>query len=343
MCKVSIIVPLYNVEPYIVRCLKSITNQTFKDRVECVLVDDCGTDKSVDIAEDFINNYVGNVTFNLIRRPSNGGLSAARNTGIENAHGDYLFFLDSDDELPIDAIEQLYSLIQKYHDVDMVQGSFKQIPLMEQGLTFGENDFPEVIEGNSVIMQYLLNPLPSTCTNRLIKRDLIITHNLFFPENLLHEDELYTYMLSKYLHKIAVNSAQTYIYYTHREGSITTVPDKTKSYCSILKIASICLKNMEKENANIEATYIDLLLSTWRYCNNWAFIKQKSLVRKQQRTTIKTALTTKLYPLVLKHDAIQLLFPIKLLTNGLYIKIHFAINLMLKGCFFKYLFSKKKN
>ena len=343
MYKVSIVIPVYNVAPYIIRCLTSVACQSFKEKLECILVDDCGQDNSIALVVDFIQHYSGEIHFEIVQRESNGGLSAARNTGIANAHGDYLFFLDSDDELPMDAIEQLYSFIQKYHDVDMVQGSFTQIPLIEKGLTFGVNDFPELIEGNSVLMQYLLNPLPSTCTNRLIKRDLIIKHNLYFTENLLHEDELYTYMLSKYFHKIAVTAAQTYIYYTHREGSITTVPDKTKSYCSILKIASICLKNMEKENVKIEAAYIDLLLSTWRYFNNWPLIKQKNLVRKQQRYTIKTALTTKLYPLVLKHDAIQLLMPIKLLTNGLYIKIHFAINLMLKGCFFKYLFLKKQS
>lgn len=343
MSKVSIIIPVYNVEPYIIRCLSSVANQSFLDKMECILVDDCGNDKSVCIAEDFIRQYHGKIHFELIHRDKNGGLSAARNTGINNAHGDYIFFLDSDDELPSYAIDKLYSLIIKYPNVEMAQGSFKQVPLMEEGLTFAEDAFPGLIEGNHKIMEYMLNSLPSTCTNRLIKKDLIINHKLYFTENLLHEDELYSYMLSKYLNKIAVSAEQTYIYYTKREGSITTIPDKTKSYISILKIASICLRNMEQENSKTESAYIDLLLSTWRYCNNWPYIKQKSLVRKQQRSTLKTALSTKLYPLVLKHDALQILLPVRFINNRLFIKIHFAINLILKGCFLKYLFSKKQS
>ena len=91
--KVSIIIPVYNVENYLVRCLDSVTAQTCQD-IECILVDDCGNDHSVQIAEDYIQTYQGPIVFKFLHHTKNRGLAAARNTGIDAATGDYLFFPD---------------------------------------------------------------------------------------------------------------------------------------------------------------------------------------------------------------------------------------------------------
>ena len=104
---ISIVIPIYNVEPYILECLQSVDKQTIGDDIECILVDDCGTDNSVLVAEDFIKSYEGRVHFTLIHHQKNGGLSAARNTGIHAAHGEYLYFLDSDDTIKNNCIELL--------------------------------------------------------------------------------------------------------------------------------------------------------------------------------------------------------------------------------------------
>lgn len=92
MIKISIIVPMYQVEQYLAICLKSITDQTMTDGVECILVDDCGSDRSLFIAKDFIEHYQGNVLFRIVEREKNGGLSAARNSGIDVASGEYVYF-----------------------------------------------------------------------------------------------------------------------------------------------------------------------------------------------------------------------------------------------------------
>lgn len=89
---ISVIVPIYNVESYILECLQSVAAQTKTKNVECILVDDCGTDNSVKVAEQFISAYEGDISFALLHHPENEGLSAARNTGIKNARGKYLFF-----------------------------------------------------------------------------------------------------------------------------------------------------------------------------------------------------------------------------------------------------------
>ena len=86
---VSIIIPVYNVASYIKRCLQSVGAQSHKN-LECILIDDCGTDGSIHFAEQFIKEYSGEIRFNILRHKHNCGLSAARNTGMKAANGDYI-------------------------------------------------------------------------------------------------------------------------------------------------------------------------------------------------------------------------------------------------------------
>ena len=120
--KVSIIVPVYNVSNYIVKCLDSIIAQTFHS-IECILVDDCGHDDSIEKAQRYINQYSGHISFMIIHHNKNKGLSGARNTGINISTGDYLFFLDSDDAITPNCIETLMSLAEKYPMADFIQGN----------------------------------------------------------------------------------------------------------------------------------------------------------------------------------------------------------------------------
>ena len=85
MTSISIIIPIFNVESYISRCLYSVTSQTYKGPTECILVDDCGTDNSITMAEDIINKYQGPIRFRIIKHKFNRGLAAARNTGMNAA------------------------------------------------------------------------------------------------------------------------------------------------------------------------------------------------------------------------------------------------------------------
>ena len=97
--RISIIIPVYNVELYVEECLQSVANQTMTEGIECIIVDDRGQDNSAAIAKQYIDSYKGDIRFTFIQREKNGGLSAARNTGIEAATGEYVYFLDSDDYL----------------------------------------------------------------------------------------------------------------------------------------------------------------------------------------------------------------------------------------------------
>ena len=117
--KISIIIPVYNVEPYISECLQSVMRQTYQGSMESLVVDDCSTDKSIEIAEKLIAEYDGPIEFRMLHHKHNRGLSAARNTGVENANGDYVLFLDSDDHITDDCLDVLTGPL-KEKDYDMV-------------------------------------------------------------------------------------------------------------------------------------------------------------------------------------------------------------------------------
>lgn len=126
---VSIIVPVYQVAPYIEACLKSVMQQTYRGSMECLLIDDCGTDDSIAIAERLTATYDGPVRFQVLHHERNMGLSASRNTGLAQAEGEFIFFLDSDDEISHDCIELLMRKVEEDDTVELVQGLTRSYPI----------------------------------------------------------------------------------------------------------------------------------------------------------------------------------------------------------------------
>ena len=113
MKKVSIVVPIYNVERYLEKCLDSLVGQTYEN-IELILVNDGSTDRSLEIAKRYADRYEQI----FLTSQANGGLSKARNTGIALAQGEYLCFLDSDDWLEFDTVQKIVSLMEK-DDLDL--------------------------------------------------------------------------------------------------------------------------------------------------------------------------------------------------------------------------------
>ena len=125
MTEISILIPLYNVKDFILRCLNSVATQTYQGPMECIIVDDCGTDDSASMAKDFIHQYNGPIEFRIIRHDRNRGLAAARNTAVAAAHGEFLIHLDSDDWLEPSCVS---TLVAKQMDTgaDIVSGAALQ-------------------------------------------------------------------------------------------------------------------------------------------------------------------------------------------------------------------------
>ncbi len=246
--KVSIIIPIYNVSKYIIRCLDSVTSQTFRN-IECILVDDCGTDNSVVIAENYIKEYHGPVLFRIIHHKYNRGLSAARNTGIDAAQGDYIFFLDSDDTIVKDCIETLYSLFEKYPDIEFAQGNV----LGEDGniSPYGFKHYiPEHTDDKELIFRIMLSQITTTAWNRLILRSFVLEHKLYFPEGYFTEDMYWGYFIAKYAHSVSFTPKGLYVYYIN-EGSMMTAPaNHIKWYTSRIWTSWQYLEDMERYGSN---------------------------------------------------------------------------------------------
>ena len=214
--KISIIIPIYNVAPYVERCLYSALNQSYEN-IELVLVDDCGTDNSMNIVSEVVEKYVGNKKILLFKHEHNLGLSAARNTGIKNATGDYLLFLDSDDEIPLNAVELLLEATNE--NPDFVIGNIKVLGSDKFSFYFS---IPSgVIQGNELILDsFIKDKWYSMAVNKLIKKEFLLNHHLFFKEGILHEDELWSFILATKANKMSVVKDYTYHYYI-RNDSIT--------------------------------------------------------------------------------------------------------------------------
>ena len=219
--KISIIVPVYNVEQYIKECFDSIAAQTYKGEIECIFVDDCGQDNSVAVLVKLIAEYNGPIQFSIVHHEHNKGVSGARNTGIRNAQGDYLYFIDSDDSITPDCIEKLVALAEKYPGVEMVQGSTKS---HRSWLSLQDKQLPCYSSDRHWIMQAMLARyiIPLTSWNKMIIKPLVINENLFFEEGLVHEDEMWNFILGKkHIRTIAFCFEDTYIY---RENTLPRSP-----------------------------------------------------------------------------------------------------------------------
>ena len=211
---VSVIVPVYKVEQYLDRCLKSLVDQSYSN-IEIILVDDGSPDKCYQICEKWAQR---DNRIKVIHK-ANGGLSDARNKGLELAKGEYVCFVDSDDYVAKKYIEILYNLMRNNH-TDMSAVSLKEVFSMEQEIDENEayEKITTVFEGKEAIKQLFFNDtFANYAWNKMYKRELF--ENIRFPVGRKMEDLGTTYKLLLNAKRIAY-STQVLYYYYQREDSI---------------------------------------------------------------------------------------------------------------------------
>lgn len=228
---ISIIIPVYNVEPYVEDCIRSVMRQTYTGPMECIVVDDCSTDNSIAVVGGAVSEYNGPIAFKVLHHEHNLGLSAARNTGTLQATGDYLYYIDSDDEITESCIETLVGKVLEYPDVEMVQGNVIHHITTKESVVLIKKIKSIVAKTNAEARNcyYKYRQMNVNVWNKLIRRDFVMEHELFCKEGVLYEDQLWTFYLMKYLSKVAYEQKVTY-HWKRRPFSITTgTDDKTKS------------------------------------------------------------------------------------------------------------------
>lgn len=233
--RISIIVPVYNVERYLRRCLESIGSQDYPE-AECIVVDDRSTDGSMDICRRYVYEYTGRIHFRIIQLEHNSGASCARNIGVKAATGDYICFVDSDDRLPDGALSNLAAAAEKHPGVDVVQG----VAVLTDAVNYGGVAALHSLR-HLQNMDYVDNPgefgrlfmlfrIPSAPWNKLVRRELLIDNGIrFHPDIKIHHDWLWMYHLAEVINDFAVVHKPTYIYTSDAEGNLTNTPDMKRS------------------------------------------------------------------------------------------------------------------
>lgn len=278
---VSVVIPVYKVEKYLPDCIESVIHQTYEN-LEILPVDDCSPDGCGAICDAYAGK---DARIRPLHRSANGGLSAARNTGIDAAAGEYLFFVDSDDWIAPDTIECLLEKMESYGADCCAGGCVTVIEEEDGSLLYRKRaHVKEHCDSAKEAMERLLLHESSAC-NRLYRREAF--SKLRFPEGRINEDEPVVLRLYAQMERIVFLDKDTY-FYRKRKNSITT------SDFSLKKLD--CVKNsrenlvfVKKNNPDLipaaEFKYIKTLL--WCYVNAW---KLKTKEAEQARYKLRRAI-----------------------------------------------------
>lgn len=259
MYKVTLSMPIYNVASYVERALLSALNQTFES-IEFLLVDDQGTDNSMEIVRQIIKDHPRGKDVRIIGHPYNIGLGATRNTAIDNAQGEYLFFMDSDDEITPDCIQVLYDKMMEDF-TDLVVGSYDRINKI--GKTFPGKQYEKLkLEGEYVLANYVYvenKPFSITTWNKLYKMSFLRDNKIKCIENHLNEDVVFTQQVVSTAKSCSFISNITLHYYM-RENSTEDKRNSNMSYRNADEaIDVICFVNLCSEKykySNVYGYYI---------------------------------------------------------------------------------------
>lgn len=212
---VSIIIPIYNVEKFIQRCVYSLLEQTLED-IEYIFVNDASTDKSLEILNSIVDKHT-NKNIKIISHPFNKGLAAARNTGIESAHGDYIMHCDSDDWIEKDMCEQMYNYATTHH-ADIVVSDF--YIEANQVSSISKQCVPDSKE--EALRSLLKGSLHGSNCNKIINANLYRTHKLSYINNInMWEDLIMMIKLFYYADSILYLPKPFYHYVQYNENSYT--------------------------------------------------------------------------------------------------------------------------
>ena len=279
---ISIIVPVYKVEPYLRRCLNSIIHQTYTN-LEIILIDDGSPDNCPQICDEyaFQDNRI------VVIHKENGGLSDARNAGTSIAKGEYIYYLDSDDELPLDAISVMAGYLNLYPEVEIIIGKMHcpQNESLYSGQLFGSIYIFNSNKNFRSCFWDSRNQIPVNACNKLISRNFLIEKELYFKIGIIHEDNLWMFFVVQKAKYVVCINQNTYIRYLN-SGSITTASSEEKrseSWGIILKeifnnIDSILFKSQFIKYLNLYNEFSTLIT-----------IKQKRLYQETWESIVKCA------------------------------------------------------
>lgn len=213
MYKISIIIPIYNVENYLERSLESIKNQTFKNW-ECIMINDGSTDNSVNICEKYLKE---DKRFTLLHQ-KNSGSGVARAKGLNKSTGDYICFIDPDDYISLDALGNNIKIAKEYNPDIIANGYYELKKKYIREMSPKINGFFVQEEFRKKFKLYSQVGV-SSLWNKLYKRDFLLANKLTFTAQRTGQDAVFNYNVYKYVNSIYVDNKSYYYYDMTRDGS----------------------------------------------------------------------------------------------------------------------------
>ena len=307
---VSVIVPVYNVEAYLNDCITAIKRQSYKN-IEVILVNDGSTDKSGGICKEAIKT---DNRFRLINQ-ANGGLSSARNKGIEHAKGDYLFFVDSDDLIPHDTIRALLQACLEKNVKLSALGYRRFIDnVSDEDLRKTVNDSFEVIDNTSLLKIMLQEGFIQHSTwGKLYHKSC--WEQILFPEGKYYEDYATTYTIVADIGKVAI-SPQIGYFYRYRTDSIMHKKIDSKRL-DLIDIAYDVTRMIHKRFPTLENDAIRLMVKNYLWLEYQIMMSNTTEYTEQQKRIRKRILYYR--KAFVKSEAVTFTDIVKLftyLTNG---------------------------
>ncbi|MCP3029190.1 glycosyltransferase [Halobacillus sp. A5] len=294
---ISIIVPVYNVEPYLRRCLDSILAQTFTD-IEVIVVNDGSTDRSGEICDEFAEK---DKRIRVIHK-KNGGLSSARNAGLDIVKGEYIGFVDSDDYIDINMYKKLYELCI-YTRSDISICTFGEVNEKNVSVPKKEKDLILEMDNNEGLRQLFKGEIYrfSVC-NKLFNRKCI--SNIKFPVGFLHEDLATSYQMFAKANKVVFTNFTGYMYFK-RENSILTTNYKADRLISF-SIWDKIISFMRKEYPELSKEYFSSFVF-WSIDNSYYIVSQiRSEEEKMKFLKIIQSHIKNHYKQVMKNDLLSI-------------------------------------
>lgn len=264
--KVTVIIPVYNTQDYLKRCIESIVNQSYKN-IELILIDDCSTDTSLAIIHEYQNRYQN---IKVISLDCQKGPGNARSRGLEEATGEYIGFVDSDDWVGLDFYSQLVGSISK-NSCDIAIASI----FNEEGSPISSSPRYLYTYENVINNLTALNLLSRSFTqdvyitpivgNKLFRRNFILENNLYFESDSYNEDDIFTFLALLYAKKIVLTPKCGYHYF-QRNGSITHAFSK-KHVRSLIEAFTVlkehlCAENIFEQYSSEYFSFLDKCISS---------------------------------------------------------------------------------
>jgi len=252
--RISVIIPIHNAESYLAECLHSVVNQTYKS-IEIILLDDGSTDGSSKIMHIFAKE---DDRIKIIYQP-NIGLSAARNTGLCTATGEYVLFVDSDDMIMPNAIETLFNKAGETGSDLLIGNAVCYTPDMPLSVFYKRNEelnSQTDIRGEECYIKLMKekNAFPSLVFLYFVKRELLLEKKLFFKEGIIHENELWCINTMLYATRVTMLDFN-YYYYRKHKNSLMDSDNKKFRILSLFIVAKEIWKlanQLKKENKPVE-------------------------------------------------------------------------------------------